>query len=270
MGLAGEFAGDGAVFDAEGLFDLLFEVEGLVAGEVVGVEFFVAAGAVDVPELVVGAGAVFAVGDVAFGVDLIDHDAGDAAVAEPGKGGVGDDEFAAFDGDAGFVDERGDGPVGDADADAEVDDGEEFGGGGGAHFEGGGVPGDEEAVPDEAEGDEEEDGEGEPAAGDLDAVWSAVELHARGEGEGWAFLESDGPRAGGWQDHEGAAVAAFDVSRGGIHALQLKRGGAGGTLQCNRRGHGFRGVVCRSGSDSSSRGANGIRHGPEGRVGRAG
>ncbi len=212
MDLAGEFAGDGAVFDAEGLLDLLFKVKGLVAGEVVGVEFFVAAGAVDVPELVVGPGAVFAVGDVAFGVDLVDHDAGDAAVAEPGEGGVGDDELAAFDGDAGFVDERGDGPVGDADADAEVDDGKEFGGGGSAHFEGGGVPGDEEAIPDEAEGDEEEDSEGEPAAGDLDAVWGAVELHARGEGEGWALLVGDGPRAGVWQDHEGAAVAAFDVS----------------------------------------------------------
>ena len=159
---------------------MLFEVEGLVAGEVIGVEFFVAAGAVDVPELVVGAGAVFAVCDVAFGVDLIDHDAGDAAVAEPGEGGVGDDEFAAFDGDAGFVDEGGDGPVGDADADGEVDDGEEFGGSGGAHFKGGGVPGDEEAIPDEAKGDEEEDSEGEPAAGDLDAVWGAVELHALG------------------------------------------------------------------------------------------
>lgn len=180
MGLAWEFAGDGAVFDAEGLLDLLFEVESLVAGEVVGVEFFVAAGAVDVPELVVGPGAVFAVGDVAFGVDLIDHDAGDAAIAEPGERGVGDDEFAAFDGDASFIDEGCKGPIGEAKADGDVDDGKEFGNGGCTDFEGGGVPGDEEAIPDDAEGDEEEDSEGEPAAGDLDAVWGAVELHARG------------------------------------------------------------------------------------------
>lgn len=73
-----------------------------------------------------------------------------------------------------------------------------------------------------------------------------------------------------WQDHQGAAVAAFDVPRVGIEALQLNGRGARGALQGDGRGHGFRGVACRSDSDFSSQGASGIRHGPQGRVGRAG
>lgn len=156
--LAGKFTGDRAVLDVEGLFDLLLDVESLVAGEVVGVEFLVAAGAANMPELVVGSGTILTMGDVAFGVDLIDHDAGDTPVAEPGERGVGDNEFAAFDGDVGFVDEAGDGPVGHANTDSDMNDRKEFGGQGSARLESLGVPEEKKTIPDQTERDEEEDG----------------------------------------------------------------------------------------------------------------
>lgn len=182
-GLAVDFSRDGAVGDAEGSFDLLFDGEGLIEVETGAEEFAGAAVAVLEPDFESLGGTAFSMAFEAAAVELGEVVSGEVDVAQPGDGTVTDAEAGGAGGDSGTVEQGGEAGVGEGDADGDVPDGEDDGDPGCSGTGGHGVPEEEEAVPGDAEDEEGEHGGGEPASMNHDGVAVTIDLEGAGQGD---------------------------------------------------------------------------------------
>ena len=193
------FSRDALVGDFEVGFDLLLDEGDVVVVFGVG-ELNLAAVALDGDEIVSAADTVFTLPLFLFAEELCDVGGEVAAVSGAGEGAVGDGQLAVGDAKDGLVQECAEDAVRQAEADGDVQhwkDEHEPGhavalGAVEEHADAGRIPGDQEAIPENAENEEGPDAVVEPALGDDELGAPVIDLEAFGELDDLARGEGGG------------------------------------------------------------------------------